>query len=160
MRALKVTAVVALLAFGLGLAADLAGTAAAEEKEKNAKAATCRVILGTVKVKETNKDGNAWDINNGKPDLFVRIRNLTNKGVKDFDTNEKEDTFEADFNVATILAQEGDEIQFEVLDKDVAANDTIGKMRVRLTAEVLKKGTHNFTFDQVRSMTVEFRAQK
>jgi hypothetical protein len=158
MRALKVTAAVALLAFGLGLVADLAATAVAQEEK--AKAATCRVILGTVKVKETNKDGNAWDINNGKPDLFVRIRNLTQKGIKDFDSNEKEDTYEADFNVATILAQEGDEVQFEVLDKDVAANDTVGKVTIKLTPEVMKKGTHNLTFDQVRSMTIEFRAQK
>lgn len=117
-----------------------------------------RVVLGSVKVKATKANGDSWDINDGKPDIVVRLKNLSDKSIKDFASEDKEDTLVANYNVATILVIEGQEVQIEVVDKDVAVEDTIGKKRLKVTGEMIQKGSTNLSFEQVDSLTLQFKA--
>lgn len=111
--------------------------AAAEDKDT-----AYTVVVKKVQVKETKADGSAWDIDNGRPDLAVTVRNTSDKDQKDFTTKTRDDTFSAEFDEpTTIKVRPGQTLEFEVLDKDVAVSDTIGKVRKEMTAEVLGKGT-------------------
>src|SRR5262245_54739914 len=47
-----------------------------KDKDKESKK-TVRMFLVSVKVSETNKDGKSWDPNDGKPDLYVVVKNLS-----------------------------------------------------------------------------------
>lgn len=156
MRALRTTIVGSLVLFGLALALDaLRTTATADDNDKKA----MRVFLKKVVVSETNKDGKSWDINDGKPDIVVRIKNVSDDTIKEFTSAEKTDTFEATYDVATILVSAGQSLRFVVEDKDVAANDTIGDTTLKITSEMLKKGRVTLEFGLVKHLSLEFKAK-
>ena len=93
------------------------------------------------KVKETKANGDSWDPMNGKPDLVVQLRNLSRPDSKKFQTKEAPDTFENVFNVETgFRFKPGEEIEIQVLDRDVASDDLIGKFTQKITEETCKKG--------------------
>ena len=117
------------------------------------------VIIKKVEVKTTKKDGSAWDVDNGKPDIAVTVRNYSDKDSKSFTTKTVDDSYTAEFkDPTTIKIRPGQELEIEVLDKDVAVNDTIGKTRKEMTAELLKAGKIKFEkFDQVVYVEVEFK---
>jgi hypothetical protein len=155
MRKMKsvVAAAVAFLAFAI--AVDNIGQLAAGADDERK---TVRLFLKKVRVSETNKDGNPWDVNNGRPDLVVRIKNLSDNTVKEWSSQEKSDTFEATFDVATVVVEKGQKIQIEVVDKDVAANDLIGRTSFELTKDMInKKGATEISFELVKALTLEFR---
>ena len=100
------------------------------------------IVVKRVEVKKTKADGSAWDIMDGAPDLFVRVSNVSVKGSKSFDTEVKDDTYTAEFNTPTnIKFVPGQTVRFEVIDKDIAANDEVGKADVELSEKVIKDGT-------------------
>src|SRR4051812_9075419 len=110
----------ALAALCLSLTGQVAR--AADEK------APYTIVIKSAKVKTTKADGSAWDINNGKPDLAVIVRNVDEKDTKPFQTKTKDDTFEATFDeTASVKVRPGQTLEFEVIDVDVAVNDTAGK---------------------------------
>ena len=117
------------------------------------------VVVKKVEVKTTQKDGSAWDVDNGKPDIAVTVRNYSDKDSKSFTTKTVDDSYTAEFkDPTTIKIRPGQELEIEVLDKDVAVNDTIGKTRKEMTAELLKAGKIKFEkFDQVVYVEVEFK---
>lgn len=99
------------------------------------------VVVKKVEVETTKKDGSSWDVDNGKPDLAVIIRNMSDKDSKTFTTKTKDDTFSAEFDEpTTIKVRPGQTLEFEVVDKDVAINDTIGKVQKEMTEGMLKDG--------------------
>jgi hypothetical protein len=150
MRAFKVTFVASLLALGLALAMK----AQADDK---ANEGAMRVVLRHVKVAETKADGSSWDVNGGKPDIIVTMKNLTDTAQKAVVTDEKTDTFEAAYESGMVLVAEGQRLQIQVDDKDVAGNDLIGKTEFDVTADMLKKGKLTISFAQVKELTMEFR---
>lgn len=155
MNALRTTIVGSLLLFGLALALDRVGTSAtADDNDKK----SMRVFLKKVVVSEKNKDGKSWDINDGKPDIVVRLKNVSDDTTKEFTSAEKTDTFEATYDVATVLIAADQNLQIIVEDKDVAANDSIGQTTLKITAEMLRKGRTTLEFGQVKSLTLEFKA--
>ncbi len=157
MRALKFAAVVSLLAFGVALTLQGSGTSAAGEKKGDKK--TIVLHLMKLKVAETNAKGESWDINGGKPDPYVTIKNLSDKSGKEFKTKVTDDVFEVDYmGLATVRAVEGDNLQIEVWDKDLVGSDLIGRTKLPITRELIDKGKTALKFDQVLSLTVEFRA--
>jgi hypothetical protein len=111
-----------------------------------------------VKVSEKNAKGEAWDINNGKPDLQVKIKNLSDNSLKEFVSKEKADTFEATYDVPTVLAMEGQTLQITVLDKDLLKHDEVGTMKLQVTRELIDKGKTDLKFGQVKSLTLQFKA--
>ena len=156
MRAMKMTVVsltLALVAALVPLGGIPSGAAQAGKEDKK----SARVTLKAVRVKETNKEGDAWDVNNGKPDLVVRMKNLTDNAAKDFTSAEKQDTFAATFDAPALLVVEDQTIQIEVVDEDVADDDLIGRKKLVVSGELLRKGTADLSFDQVTSLTLEFR---
>ena len=117
------------------------------------------VVIKKVEVKKTNKNGDPWDVNDGKPDLCVVIRNTTDKEQKAFESKVKDDVYAADFNeVTTLKVKEGQVLEFRVLDKDVAAHDEIGKTNREITGKILKEGTLRMeNFDQVIFLEIELK---
>jgi hypothetical protein len=117
------------------------------------------VVLKKVEVKTTNTNGNSWDVNDGKPDLMVMVRNLSDKESKTFKSKEKTDTFSTDFNEpTTIKLKAGQDVEFHVVDVDVAANDDIGKFKLEVTEKALKEGKLRMeNFGQVIYLEIEFK---
>jgi hypothetical protein len=116
------------------------------------------VVIKKVQVEQTKADGASWDVNDGKPDLAVIVRNLDQKG-DEFTSKQHDDTFAADINQPSDLKfRVGQTIEFEVVDKDVAVNDTIGKVSKKMDANVLKEGLMKFEkFNRVILLEVEFK---
>jgi hypothetical protein len=116
-------------------------------------------VVKKAEVRRTTKDGSSWDINEGKPDLAVIVRNLAEKDSSPFQTEEKADTFTAEFNVpANIKVDAGQDFEFEVIDRDAAVNDTIGKIQKKMTPDLLKEGTLKLeNFEQVVVLELELK---
>ena len=106
---------------------------------------------------ETKKDGASWDVNEGKADPVITVKNESDTTQKAVYTEEKTDTHEASYNSATVLISTGQKLSILVEDKDAAVNDTIGNTSFEVTAEQLKKGTMTLTFGQVKELTIEFQ---
>jgi hypothetical protein len=151
MRTLTIAAAATLLVFGLGLVLQQGFEAAAQDKN-----AAKTLVLTTIKVKPTTADGKAWDPSDGKPDIIVRIKNLSDSSSKQFVSEEKKDTLSARFDVKTLNVREGDKVQFEVVDKDPVGEDLIGRTSIDITKNMLSKGI-DIGFGQVESLKAEFR---
>jgi seryl-tRNA synthetase len=136
------------------LAASLSATADDNKNDQNAKQAI-RVHLKDVRVKATNKNNEAWDVNNGRPDIMIRVKNLTDQSVPKYESGTRDDVLIATFDNAAINAMEGHTIQIDVIDSDVASNDTIGTATFVLSSEACKKGSADLSFDQVESLKLE-----
>jgi hypothetical protein len=117
------------------------------------------VIIKKVEVKTTNANGNSWDVNDGKPDLAVIVRNTSDKESKTFQTKEKTDTFSAEFNEPTAIKfRQGHILEFQVVDRDVAVNDEIGKFKLEMTEKELKEGKQRREgFGQVIYLELELK---
>ena len=117
------------------------------------------VIIKKVEVKTTKADGSAWDVDNGKPDLAVKVRNYSEKGSKTFTTKTKDDTFSAEFDEpTTVKFRKGQTLEFEVVDVDVAVNDSIGKLSKDMGDDLIKKGKLAFeNFGQVIRLEIEVK---
>jgi hypothetical protein len=142
-----------LAAFALAI--GLQFTATGDEKPDGKEAV--RPSLRKVQVAETKKDGSAWDVNNGKPDLVITFTNLSDTSVKQVVTEEKQDTYEASYDAGMVIIKAGQKLRIDVEDKDAAQNDTIGSTEFVLTEEMIKKGSHSIGFGQVKSLTMDFR---
>ena len=145
----------AILTLAVALLATTTITAKAAEGEHV-------VVIKSVSVKKVNKEGEAWDINNGAPDLMVVVRNSSERDSKEFKTEEKEDTYAANFNAVTTVKLRADqELTIEVIDVDAVNNDLIGKMTRKFTAEELKEGKVELkNFGQVIRLELEIKSLK
>jgi hypothetical protein len=116
------------------------------------------VIVKKVEVKTTNADKKAWDPMDGKPDLRVRIQNISEKDSKAHDTKEKTDAFVAEFNEPVpVKFRTGQRLEVTVLDVDGVANDEIGKINVN-TEKITKEGTIRLeAFGQVILVELEMK---
>jgi hypothetical protein len=142
----------------LALVAILAATQFGAAGDKNE---TYTLVIKKVEVKTTQKNGNSWDVNDGKPDLRVIIRNTSDKSkdAKAYESKSKEDVFSHDFNEPTnIKFTKGQTLEFEVVDVDVAVNDTVGKTAIEMKDDRLREGKMRIeTFDQVVYLEVELK---
>ena len=117
------------------------------------------IVVVRAEIQKTKADGSAWDINDGKPDLAVKVRNIDVKDSKAFTTKTKDDTFSAEFKEqTTVKVRPGQTVEFEVVDRDVALDDSAGKVSKKLTAEILNSGKLKLEkFGQVITLEVEFK---
>ena len=117
------------------------------------------VVIRKVVVKERKADGSHWDINEGKPDLRVKIRNGTVKDSKEYKTKEATDTFSHDFNETTdIRFKIGHKLEITVVDVDVASDDLIGSINVNTEKITPKGGSIKLeNFGQVISLEMEIK---
>lgn len=117
------------------------------------------VVIKSVEVMTTNKDGNAWDINDGKPDLCVILRNTSLANSEEFKSKERADTYQAQFNEpTTVKIRAGQTLEIQVVDSDVAANDEIGKASLKVTDAHLKGNQQSLeSFGRVKNLTIEFK---
>lgn len=117
------------------------------------------LTIKKVDVKKTKADGSAWDIMDGAPDLFVRVSNDSVKDSKAFDTKVHDDIYTTDFNTPTsVRFNPGQTLFFEVYDKDIAANDLVGKVTCEMTEKVIKQGKIRLeNFGQVIYLDIEVK---
>lgn len=117
------------------------------------------LVVKKVDVKKTKADNSTWDIMDGAPDLFVRVSNNSEKGAKAFDTKVHDDKYTVVFDETTnVRFRSGQTISLEVIDKDVAANDDVGKINVEMTDKVIKMGKLRFeNFGQVITLEIEVK---
>jgi hypothetical protein len=155
MKTAKLLSCLAVFALALGAFYTFTASQAAAGDDN----AEYTLIIKKCEVKTTNKNGEAWDVNDGKPDLMVIVRNLSDKDSSPFKTKEKTDTFLGDFNEPTNMkCRAGHTLEFEVADVDVAVNDRIGKLSKALDAKILKDGKLRMeNFEQVIYLEVEFK---
>jgi hypothetical protein len=161
MRAVKWTALGALMV-GIALAWSAAVWAQERQREgdqprTDPQKKSYAVFLSKIKVHATNDEGKSWDPNDGKPDIVVRIRNLSDETVKTFESPQKSDTLEALFDLEASRAMEGHELWFEVVDKDIDRDDLIGRATVKVTAEMLRQQKVDLKFGHVEALSIEFR---
>lgn len=117
------------------------------------------IFIKMVKVKDTQKDGSSWDVDNGKPDIFVRV-SVDAKDSKAYDTKVVDDVYEAKYNeeLSKVRFNPGQKLMIQVLDKDVALNDTIGNINVNTNEKNVKGGVIRLeSFGQVIALEIEFR---
>jgi hypothetical protein len=123
-----------LTVFGILIGSQIPGAAAGGDKDEYT------VVINKVEIKKTKANGEAWDVNDGAPDLRVFVRNTTNKDEKAFETKEKKDTYSAVFDEpANFKVKKGQSIEIEVVDVDVAVNDQAGKTILELSDEHIRK---------------------
>jgi hypothetical protein len=148
---LTISALALLALFGLFLTGP-ATTVAADEDSYT-------VVVKKVEVKTTKEDGTDWDINMGKPDLSVSVKNIDEKDSKAFKTKTKDDTFSATIEeTTTVKVRAGQTVEFDVLDVDAALNDSAGKIKKELDAATLKSGKLKLeNFGRVISLEIEFK---
>jgi hypothetical protein len=116
--------------------------------------ATLKIV--SLKVRATKAGGGAWDAGGGLPDLKVVVEKKARPKGDTFTTRVVPDATEAKFDVRTIKVKDGDEIEVTVVDEDAAADDLIGKMKVKVTAKMLRAGMAEWSFGEVLTMKVEF----
>lgn len=117
-----------------------------------------RVILHKVQVGATDRNGKAWNLINGKPDIVVRLWNVSDSSVARFESERVVTTLQADFNAhETVLVKEGQELQIDVIDKGLVLEKAIGSTRFRVTHDMIKTGKLDLKFDQVEKLIIEFR---
>ncbi|MFO0968913.1 MAG: C2 domain-containing protein [Gemmataceae bacterium] len=115
------------------------------------------VIIKKVEVKKTKADGSSWDPMNGAPDLYVTVRNNTDKSGKTYSTKVKDDTFVAEFNEpTTVRFKKGEQLHFEVMDKDPVGSDEVGAINVN-TGKISEGGIRLENFGQVVVLEVSFK---
>jgi hypothetical protein len=116
-----------------------------------------RVVLKAVKVAATKANGQAWDVNDGRPDIVVSMKNASDRTQKEIVTDEKTDVVEATYDAGMVLVSAGQKLTIKVEDKDLAANDLIGETTYEVNADTLKKGKVTLNFGKVTDLTIEFR---
>ena len=148
-----------LLAFALWTSGSLALGGGKDDKDKvDDKSAIYTVVIKSVSVQTTNADGGAWDVMDGKPDLAVIVRNLTDKDSDSYATKTKDDVFQAEYNEPTpIKAKAGDTLEFQVVDKDVAVNDEIGKTHLKLEGKHVKDDLRFEKFGRVLQFAISIK---
>jgi hypothetical protein len=124
----------------------------------NACAESAVLVIGSVEVRGTKKDGKtAWDIGGGAPDLIVSVeRTSAPKGEKHL-TAVRMNTLDATLNSSALDVDAGDEIEIRVLDDDVSGSDEIGKFSFEVTREFIKSGEARLEFDQVKTLVLRLR---
>lgn len=141
---------------GLGLAL-VEGPARADDVSKD----VYTVVVKSVKVQTKKGNETSWDVDDGKPDLCVVVRNLDDKDddKSKYKTKTKDDSYEADFNEpTTVKVRPGQTLEFEILDKDLLIDDTIGRVEKKMTADVLGKGKLTCEkFGQVITLEIEVK---
>ena len=154
----------------VGLAIGGSAVIAQDRDKPRTDAGDFTLVIRGCQVHPSTDKGEAWDVNNGKPDLMVIVRTVpasdrtavsTNdsRERREFKTKEKEDTFSADFNeMVDFGVRDGQMIEIEVVDVDVAVNDRIGRIQEKISAAAFKDGKRRFeNFGRVIHLEMELR---
>lgn len=115
------------------------------------------LIIDSIEVRKTKDDGkSSWDSLKGLPDLIVSIERVSKPAGEKHITAPKKDVLKADLNRSAMDVDAGDELEIIVSDEDVGADDLVGKITRKLTADEIKSGKLELSFGQVRSLILKF----
>lgn len=120
---------------------------------------TCRadkiLIIESVAVRETKEGGKkSWDPGGGAPDLRVSVERVSDPAGEFHMTAPRDNRFRADLNRPAIDVDKNDVLEFKVLDEDVGNDDEIGTIKRKITAEDIKSGRIELSFDQVLKLVL------
>lgn len=115
------------------------------------------LIIDSIEVRKTKDDGkSSWDSLKGLPDLIVSIERVSKPAGEKHITAPKKDVLKADLNRSAMDVDAGDELEIIVTDEDIGADDLVGKIKRKLTADEIKSGKLELSFGQVRSLFLKF----
>jgi TolB-like protein len=118
------------------------------------------IIIKEIKVKKSKADGNNWDVNPTKPDIYFRIIK-NNKQVYTNSRKPSNNTYIASFrdDIYKVIIEEDDILEIIVEDKDHLEDDRIGTIILTplKLVKIFKKDKNSFSFDQVEEMKIEMR---
>ena len=114
-----------------------------------------QVHLDSVRVYEHKRNGQAWDGGQTRPDPFVRMK-VKKFGGDRYESDVVEDTLYAQFGVAAVEANVGDDLEVTVVDFDAWADDEIGSTRREITQAMIDRGRVEWSFGQVGSLVLYF----
>jgi hypothetical protein len=118
------------------------------------------VILKKVKISATRPDGKNWDATR-LPNLIVRINNLSDHTIKEFQSQEMKNVLAVTFDVEASRAAVGQQVWFEVVDHHAITKDTvIGRATLTVTEDMIKQKMIDLQFGSVEALRIEFREQK
>src|SRR5262249_39026412 len=98
-----------------------------------------------------------WRANRGKPDIIVRMKNVSDTTQKEVVTDAKKATLDATFNNEMVLVAPGNKLQIIVEDKGLVFNTLIGKTELDITDDLVKNGSTTISFAQVKELSMESR---
>lgn len=110
------------------------------------------LIIRSVTVQSTKANGKAWD-ESGPPDLKVYV----SAGGNSFTTSTIQGTTSATYNKKAIKVEVGDTLEIRVSDGDVFNDDLIGSYSKTITADTIRAGVVDWSFDRVSSLQLEFQ---
>ena len=114
------------------------------------------LILERIEVRTVKANGKPWDGGGGAPDLKISVERISApKGEKHI-TAVQANLFKAFFHCKALEVQADDEIEIRVLDDDVSSDDEVGKIKLKITAEMLKNREMEVSFDQVDKLVLKF----
>ena len=115
------------------------------------------LIIDSIEVRKTKDDGkSSWDSLKGLPDLIVSIERVSKPAGEKPITAPKKDVLKAALNRSAMDVDAGDELEIIVTDEDIGADDLVGKIKRKLTADEIKSGKLELSFGQVRSLFLKF----
>jgi len=114
------------------------------------------IIIKSVSVAASKKDGDDWDAGGGPPDLKVYIEQTSLFGSS-FTTSVVQNSGYASFNVKSIRVKEGDQIRIVVYDQDFLDDDIIGEYEKIITSDTINQRVVEWNFDQVSTLRLEFQ---
>ncbi len=161
------TSASAILAAVIGILPFLLGyfNSAPQQEPKDGKVGSAKdwdgrkgvLVVDSVEVLKTNPKGQSWDsIASEKPDLFIKFQNLSS-GQK-AQTPLRRNTFETVYKLDMVRVQEGDAVRIQVFDNDrLNRDELIGETKIRLTKELWKKESSDWSFGRVKTLKVRVR---
>ena len=116
------------------------------------------LVIGDVEVRDTKSDArSARDPRGVLPDLRVSIERVSEPAGEQHITAVRKGTLKVDFNRTAIEIDAGDELQINVDDDDIGADDDVGEIRHRITQSGLKNEEIQLSFDQVIGLTLRLK---
>ena len=123
------------------------------------------LVVKSGTIATTKANGSAWDFplvgKKALPDPYVKAWVYNKEGVKvDFGQTEVVwDSLTPVWNRDLVKMNAGQRVKIEVWDKDFKYDDLIGEHTFMLTAAMIKNGTINLSFGQVRGLRFDVRAE-
>jgi len=119
------------------------------------------LIIDSIEVRKTKDDGkSSWDSLKGLPDLIVSIERISKPAGEKHITVPKKNVLKADLNRSAMDVDAGDELEIIVTDEDVGADDLVGKIKRKLTADEIKSGKLELSFRSGAKPDPEIRPLK
>ncbi|QDU93188.1 hypothetical protein [Lignipirellula cremea] len=115
------------------------------------------LTIQSVEAAPTRAGGSTWERASWIPEPDLKVIAICHgETTQRYVTAVVQDSCTAAFDEAAFSVEEGDILHLWVYDNDCLCDDKVGDLRIECTEKLLAEGRGNFSFGQVRSLTVLF----